>query len=225
MPARRSRAPGGQHAGGHLELTLDHADPADQLGGLDRSGGASFTGRVWGGAGKAPSPTTMRTRSRWRGDHPSTKSRQWKSGSGRSGTRRRCPPRPRRNDLGLGQLSSVVTPSTMRARGGGTLVKKWSPSKWRAVGRASVRSERWPSRREPHPPAFQGDDQDRRSNSAARGARSAGLAGRAHCAASVVAAVSARTPLLGKASTLLVSPHPRGEIARVDAWMMQASFQ
>ena len=54
---------------------------------------ASLTGRVCGaGAGKAPSPTTMRTRQeRASPTTASMKARQWKSGSGPTRKRMSCP--------------------------------------------------------------------------------------------------------------------------------------
>jgi hypothetical protein len=75
---------GGHHAGRHLELALHDADPLNQVGRAGGAVAASFTGRVCGaGAGKAPSPTTMRTRQeRASPTTASVKARQWKSGSG-----------------------------------------------------------------------------------------------------------------------------------------------
>ena len=81
---------------------------------------ASFTGRVCGaGAGKAPSPTTMRTRQeRASPTTASVKARQWKSGSGptRKSMSRPDSSAPWRTTV-RGQVSSVVTPLTMRATG------------------------------------------------------------------------------------------------------------
>ena len=78
------------------------------------------TGRVWGvGAGKAPSPTIRRTskrprrRSRRRRSRSSGSPAPARPGRGRRRRRRRV----RSASWISGQVSSVVTPSTMRARG------------------------------------------------------------------------------------------------------------